>query len=152
MGDRTNVTLTVLSVDAERTEDIFLDAGWSAANSDASDPLSTFDFEDVNYGDLTFLDTLAEQGIPCDSAWDSGGEHGAGTQSLRFTPEGEAIEKTVYDSEHSVPLIDLLVVIDDPAALRQMVLHRQLYTTILPWDNQAEYAKLRRIRQLIHVN
>jgi hypothetical protein len=150
MGDRTNVTLTVLSVDAERVEDMFLDAGWSAANSDASDPLSTFDFEDVNYGNLTFLDDLKEQGIPYDSSWGSGSEYGDGTKSLRLTSEGEAVETEIYDDEHSCAISDLMSLLNQPAALRVLILAKNASLFVLPWDNQAEYAKLHRIRQLIH--
>lgn len=146
MGDRTTVTLTVPNEYVDTVEQI----------SEAQEREITLDSEltyltyyEVNYGELHFLKKLKEQGIPYDSAWCDGDEYGPGTKSLRFTPEGEAIEMELYDDDANPEMGALMGRIDDPVALRQYILDHQASRQVLPWDNQVEYGKLYRVRQLI---
>ena len=146
MGDRTTVTLTVPNEFADTVEEI--------EEAQERDPSTEGDliyltYYEVNYGELRFLEKLKEQGIPYDSAWCAGCEYGSGTRSLRFTPEGEAIELELYDADANPEMRALMVLIDDPVALRQYILDHQASRQVLPWDNQVEYGKIYRTRQLI---
>lgn len=146
MGDRTTVTLTVPYDFADIVEEIE-EAQERDFNTEGN--LIFLTYYEVNYGELRFLKKLKEQGIPYDSAWCDGNEYGPGTKSLRFTPEGEAIEMELYDDDANPDMNALMCRIDDPVALRQYILNHQASRQVLPWDNQVEYGKLYRTRQLI---
>ena len=147
MSDRTNVYLTVLNVHAIEAEKIF--------NNEADDfekrlVDTIFTFEDIKYGTLAFLDILTDAGIPYDSAWCQGSGYGEGTQSCRFTSEGEAIVKTVYLSAHNIPLEELLPLLDDSPALVACIKSWHEDTVVLPWERQEEYSKIFRTKKLIN--
>ena len=147
MGDRTTVTLTVPHDFADIVEEI---DGANEREPSTEGGLIYLTYYEVNYGELRFLKKLKEQGIPYDSAWCDGDEYGSGTKSLRFTPEGEAIELELYDADANPEMHTLIGLIDDPVALRQYILDHQASRQVLPWDNQVEYGKIYRARQLIN--
>lgn len=147
MGDRTTVTLTVPHDFANIVEEI------DKANKrepSTEGNLIFLTYYEVSYGELHFLKKLKEQGIPYDSAWCDGGEYSSGTKSLRFTPEGEAIELEIYDDDANPKMGALMNLIDDPVALRQYILDHRASRPVLPWDNQVEYGKIYRARQPIN--
>ena len=144
MGDRTTVTLTVPRDFADLVEKLD-EANEREPSTEGN--LTYLTYYEVNYGELHFLKKLKEQGIPYDSAWCDGDEYGSGTKSLRFTPEGETIEMELYDTHPDMHA--LVALIDDPVALRQYILNHQASRQVLPWDNQVEYGKIYRARQLI---
>lgn len=149
MGDRTYVNLTVQLCHKAQVSEI--------AESNYADPDDVSDgeqccvlgFNDVNYGELPFLDALQASGIAYDSAWDAGSDYGAGTSSCRYNEAGEIEVKTVYVSGENPPLEELLQRIDDPAALKQYILLHQENITSLPWLHQEEYGKRYRTKKLI---
>lgn len=146
MGDRTTVTLSVLKEQAEEAKKHF---DYGADNESEAGKLIHFEFYEVNYGTLGFLKQLTAAGIAYDSEWGHGSEYGPGCEYCRFTAEGEAIIKELYNSDAN-PEIDLLVpVLDDPEKLRQTILDHIESREVLPWDNQIEYGKIYRIAQLI---
>lgn len=150
MGDRSYVRLEVLASQKEKAEEIIEEryAG-SSEDYESEDDLHTFCFEEVNGGDLPFLEELTAAGIAFDSSWDAGGDYGPGTDSCRFTPEGGAVTLRVMDDEINPDIYTLLKNIDDPIALRQSILDHKKKTTTLSWDDQEEYGQRYQARQLI---
>ena len=146
MGDRTSVTLSIPTVLIE-TALPFLDNYQDESNSET---LSYFTYYEVNYGELDFLCHLIAAGIPFDSEWCAGSEYGAGCKSCRFTPEGEEIINEIYDDGRNPCHTSLMALIDNPSALRAYILAHDERIKVLPWDNQVEYGKLYRTKQLIN--
>jgi hypothetical protein len=146
MGDRTYVTLSVLKTQEREAASHF---PFDPEEDWLDDQLAHFGFPEINYGNLGFLFELRAAGIAYDSRWESGGDYGAGTESLRFTSLGEAIEKTVYDSGKNPDLGYLMDRIDKPEELRDYILEHYDEVTNLDWENQEKYGKLYQARKLI---
>lgn len=158
MGDRTNVTLTILASQAKEAGKIM---GYLPEKS--SGVLTEFFFDEVNYGELDELPLLQGAGIAYDSDWGSGGEYREGCQSCRFSPEGEMEITEVYAGEENVSIDKLMTIIekndpDSEEAADHSALYQELETLILDhhakvtprsWENQEEYGKIYRTRQLI---
>ena len=147
MGDRTSVTLTVLTSQAEAAEAFFDED--AVGDSEESGDFSFFHFYEVNYGELVFLDDLSEAGIAYISAWDGGAEFSSGNHTCRFTPEGEMQCKSHYAGDENPPIKLLLPMIDAPEALRQYILDYVATSAVLPWDDQKVYGARYRMRQLV---
>lgn len=145
MGDRTDVTLTVLTAQTEAVG--VIGPGWSDKFVDGQ--CTSFEYNEVNYGELEFLDALEKAGIAYDSDWEAGDEFPKGRKSCRFTAEGASEVKEVYDTYRNPNIQALMARIDDFADLRQYILHHNKRVTSLPWDNQEEYGKRYRVKQLI---
>ena len=145
MRDRTIVTLTVLLSQSELVESI---AG-EVDNECADDPLQHYYFYEVNYGELDFLPKLQELGIAYDSAWESGSNYGPGTSSCRFTPEGEAVLKKLYESDRNPDINSLMLLLDDYQKLKGYIQDHANKRMLLSWNNQEEYGKFYRTKQLI---
>jgi len=149
MGDRTTVYLDVLASQADAARELFdYETSYEYLNGEK---FMEFQFDEINQGTLDFLDKLQEAGIAFDSSWASGNEYEAGTTFCRFTADGQVIKFDRYDSEAHPDLSCLMKRIDDPKALREYILEHHNKVTPLPWDNQEEYGKLYRARQLINV-
>lgn len=148
MGDRTYVNLYVPRELGPQARDL-LD-GFSE-DDERDTNLWWFSFEEVNYGELDRGDqqALIDAGIAYDMGWEAGSEYGAGTKSVRFTPDGELEVKEVYDENLGVYLDDLLKVIDDHEQLKAVILKHKERTVPRDWENQVEYGKLYLARQLI---
>lgn len=149
MGDRSYVTLSVLKSQAELAK-AFMDYEPNDEGNFDGDRCTYFSFEEVNYGELEFLDALQAAGIAYLSEWEGGSEYGPGCTSCRFTAEGEAIIKSFDDSEINPHLHNLMELINQPKQLRNYILAHKELRTILPWDNQEEYGKLYRTTMLIN--
>jgi hypothetical protein len=148
MGDRTTVYLDVLVSQAEAAEDLFNYEPQDTREN--GDQFIEFEFHEVNHGTLDFLNDLEKAGIAYDSSWSRGDEYGPGTKFCRFTADGEVISFDRYDGEINPDMNCLMRLIDDPVALREAILSHHRETTPLPWDNQEEYGKLYRTKQLIN--
>ena len=150
MGDRTSVTLTVLRLQAEEAKACFGSDKNYAHQVESSDLLLIqWEFEEVNYGELPFLRLLEKAGIAYDSYWSNGDEYGAGCSYCRFTSEGEAVKKDLYDNEDCLSMDVLTALMDQPVHLRRRIVDKIDERTVLPWDHQEEYGKLYRMKQLI---
>lgn len=146
MGDRTYVTLTVLKSQEKEAMSLFCydpDEDWF------EDQFSYFGFAEVNYGTLSFLSDLQAAGIAYDSRWEQGGDYEPGSESLRFSSSGEAIVKAFNDSAKNPDLSALVGLIDKPEDLKKYILKHHEEVSCLPWENQEEYGKLYRAKQLI---
>lgn len=150
MGDRTSVTLTVLKQQALQAKALF--DGWTPeheAEHEGLFPLVYFSFYEVNYGDLPFLDALQEAGIAFDSDWDHGSEYTAGTDFCRYRSDG-SVQRYTYSEEYKNPsLPGLMKLLDDPDGLKAYIVDHYNNVTPEPWDNQIEYGKLYRTKNLI---
>ena len=151
MGDRTSVTLTVLRSQAAKAQELFSEDYASDEDVSGDLLLYSWEFEDVNYGELQFLDLLEAAGIAYDSDWSNGSEYESGCASCRFTPEGKAIEKHLYGDNDNLPLYVLKQLMDDPVALRQRIVDLIEEHTVLSWDDQETYGARYRMRQLLIV-
>lgn len=156
MGDRTHVVLTIPTATLSLCEEII--EGWYHHSDIPSRQLSEFAYDEVNWGVLSFLPQLQELGIPYDSHWDAGSEYSAGITYLRFTDTGEAIEKALYDEDEGIRLSDIAYIrtdIKDPVhralAYDAVVEREEQRVYILPWDNQVEYGKKYRTKQLLNI-
>lgn len=153
MGDRTDVTLTVLETDREATINIIESAGhWSLSiykGNANSRCFCYFEFEEVNYGELPFLNLLVQAGIPFDSSWEYGAEYAPGTTSCRFLDNGHAQVKNNIPSDPSIAITALLARIDKPAELIQYIRDKEDEFAVLPWDNQEENKKTYRTLRLL---
>lgn len=147
MGDRVNVYLTILNAHTTEAEKLF---EYEPDTSEKRLVNTIYTFEEVNYGELSCLEKIANSGIPYDSVWEKGDEYGEGTESCRFTSEGEAIVKTVYGSMQDVPLDALIPLLGDYAALVACIKGCHEETIVLPWENQEEYSKIYRTKKLIN--
>jgi hypothetical protein len=148
MGDRTTVYLNVLVSQADAAKKLF--DYESQDEYPNGEQFIEFQFSEINHGTLDFLNKLQEAGIAFDSSWSPGLEYGAGTTFCRFTADGQVIKFDRYDSEAHPDLSCLMKRIDDPKALREYILEHYNNVTPLPWDNQEEYGKLYRTKQLIN--
>lgn len=154
MGDRTTVTLTVLRSQADEAKRI-TEHSQSEDNEFDLYGVEFIDliFHDVNYGDLNrgskWLDKLMHEGIAFDSRWDSGSEYGPGCEYGRFTEEGESVRLEINDSDVNPDLGRLIELIDNHQALKAFIQEHAAERTPLPWNNQEEFGKLYRAKQLI---
>jgi len=146
MGDRTSVTLTVLECQSEAVEKVF--RGFCSKGLITEARVDYF-FEKVNYGILRALPELQKQGIAYDSAWERGSDYEPGTEYLRFTSEGVAVKKCIYQYSHNPDISELMSFIDSPEELRSVILRKNEENYILPWDNQEEYGKRYQMLQLL---
>lgn len=133
MGDRTIVILTLEREAYERikNEPWFDDGnmaedlgsplpgkgGDDSRSITTAEALVAIQYEEVNYGDLDFLEELASRGIAFTSEWASGGNYGPGSTTFRFNAEGEAQFISIMDGEQNPPIGQLMQLIDDPQAL-----------------------------------
>jgi hypothetical protein len=88
MGDRTYVELAVIAVHHEQAKAIWEKYDSHAEVTTQDEEISIIGFQEVNYGDLPFLNELEEAGIPYDSEWGSGCEYPAGCRSFRIDENG----------------------------------------------------------------
>mgnify|MGYP005827851263 CR=1 FL=1 len=154
MGDRTTVTLTVLKKHAPQAKNFFPDEAEELdrqfiTNDEPAVEFTDFTFYEVNYGELDFLDDLTKAGIPYTSEWESGYSYSAGEQHSRFTETGGHVLKEFNELDHYFALSDLLKHIDTPDVIKELILEKKDELEVLPWFNQAEYAKRYLAKQLI---
>lgn len=155
MSDRSFVILTILTSDYAAARPLM--GGESACGESESTiheegnstAVTSFEFDEVNYGELPFLTTLILAGIPFDSDWGAGSEYGSGTNSCRFTAEGVAQVKELYDSDSAIELEELMERIEHPEVLKQYILDRVKSREVLPWKDQAANQKIYRTTKLI---
>lgn len=150
MGDRTWAEIVVLKESLDQVKEILSDFGDIEIVEE--DYLASFHFHEVNNGCIEEQDELTEKGIPYNYEWGNGDNYDAGFKYIRFTPEGEVIHIEYYDTEVNPPLNKLSELLDTPEELVKYVKEYKEQITPLPWDNQVEYGKIYRTRQLLLQN
>lgn len=156
MGDRTHVTLIVPTELAEEAKAIIDATKVDAYQDEPYGSVTHFYFDEVNYGDLPFLGVLQDAGIPYNSEWESGDEYGPGKETLRFTPQGEAEVKEVYDADRNPDLDELLALLRQTprpaqrqARLESYIRNHADKVISRSWDSQVVFGKMYRARQLL---
>lgn len=114
-------------------------------------PIATFEFEEVNYGDLPNLNHVIGLGIPYDISWGGGDEYGPGDSWTRFTPNGEVEIGTVYEEDKSIDVETVFNLLDKPDELRKMVTesYERVKYPGLNIGEQIEFGKIYKAKQLI---
>ena len=148
MGDSTWVEILVLNKSAPLVKEILIDA--DEINEGTS--FTSFYFYEVNGGCVEEQDQLTEMGIPYNYYWGRGDNYNPGSKYIRFTPEGELQHIEYYENDSNPPLEKLLELVSKPKELAKCVQQFADDITPLPWDNQVEYGKIFRTRQLILAN
>lgn len=154
MGDRTSVSLMILKEDKEKFESnakaIDADDYDSNAPWHEDEKFVYYQYYEVNYGNLPFIDDLIRLGIPHDTEWDSGSEYGPGSSYARFTKDGEVQHLEVSNEHRNPSLTGLIERLDDHEALKQFILDHKEQTVPLPLDEQQLInAKVYLTKQLI---
>lgn len=158
MGDRTHVILTLNRSHYEQVkdEDWFddefygeIDGGNLVHMTQAEDGLVFIEYDEVNYGELDFLENLRAIGIAYTSEWANGSDYRAGWESCRFTENGEAQVIHLFEGEEDPPISELRARLAKPIQLVEYIKQYERERTPLPWDNQIEYGKRYQARQLL---
>lgn len=153
MGDRTIVYLTVPVEHFDYVCDVYkddIDPNYSTNTQ--SNGIVTFEFEEINYGELYDLHKLIEAGIAFTSAWCRGDEYGEGEHSVRFTPDGEMVESNYFEAELCIDYRDLKAMFETGEPLIHIearLNHMAEQCELLPWDNQVEYGKIYQTKLLL---
>lgn len=153
MGDRTTVFLYIPESFEKQAERI-IHPNYSSkelCSFAVEVPLTCYEFSEVNYGDLFFLERLAQAGIPYSSEWARGSEYGSGQYSCRFDDEGCPVLKTIYENEKGLPVAELYEAINDTEKLQKMIMAAHEYLEIIPWGTQERNSKLYLTKQLIGI-
>lgn len=152
MGDRTTVTLSFLASQQEKLDSLlgkYEHPNCTDENIDGGE-IVNYIYDEVNYGELDFLDTLRDAGIAYNSRWDNGGGYTAGTTYCRFTENGDCVEKSIYDNEINPNLQSLLNLIETPAALVRYIRSHEDQVSVTDLDEtQVEYGKRYLAKKLI---
>lgn len=148
MGDRTFVTIQIPKECLETAIGCLPGFDYKTEIDDSI----LLEFSDVNYGELEEITDLIALGIPCDYRWGNGSNYGSGRKYIRFTPEGEIRLIEYCDEDYNPPLYSLMERIDNPEELVKYIKEHKERITPLPWDNQVEYGKIYRTRQLLPQN
>lgn len=150
MGDRTHVQLRVPAEMADQARKIFERIDGRCQSESIEATFHVFGFDEVNYGELGCRDELQRNAIPYDMVWGAGGDYGSGTEYCRFTEDGEIEVTPIYDSDLNLGLALLMQHIDDYTKLKELIVATYDNICTLPWDNQVEYSKNYKIKQLIN--
>lgn len=156
MGDCSNATVTVLKEQAQKAKEVVIDSYEEEfiqkikLPDDTTITLTVFSYYEVKHGEL-FIRDLTLAGIPYTHEWDAGDTYPGGQRSSRYTPEGESVVKTITENDWYFHYHQLLPLIDNPTAIKELILKKKEELEILPWLNQVEYGKRYLTKQLINV-
>ena len=156
MGDRTYVYLYVPAELFQQAKEIAIKHD-REPTEECTDDVSAhwMGFAEVNYGELNCTKELRSAGIAYDMDWGTGSSYEEGNEYCRFSETGELIVKTVFGSSHCLYPSQIEEVIEKHNtldAVKELLKNHYDSTTPLPWDNQVEYGKLYRTKQLLCPN
>jgi hypothetical protein len=153
MGDRTWVRLTIAKEHLDQLQVLDPDLPESTEDGfvhNKSVELLTFQFVEVNYGELGCEEKLQDAGIPYDKEWGSGGEYNAGETYFRITPSLEGDEFTLYEGQNGLDMDELIARLEDHDALKAYITERKARITYITIDEkQMELHRLYRAAKLI---
>lgn len=154
MSDGTTVDLYVLKIHEEYIRELY--ANYNPYEGQFfnynKDLVALFSFEDINYGELHDLDILEEEGISYTIDWGIGDSFSQGSKSLRFDDKGNKIKSTYFEDELSIPYLELVKILKSAEPLtviKEKVAEMESISTLLPWEDQDQNAKIYRTRKLI---
>lgn len=150
MGDRTQVTLTVLRQHLQEAIDLIDPEQGQPSEIDPQDnDTVSLIYEEVNYGTIEHLGLLRSAGIPYSFEWGSGGSYSEGEEHLRYLIDGTPEQVTFEKDWPENTILECLEVIKDradPAAALQAFLANHQEPS---WDNQLDYSNVARAIKLI---
>ena len=151
MGDCTDCSMTVLKEHYEEARNILMANFYKGYIHDIEHTqFAHIYYSGINYGNLKCDKELIAAGIPFTWYWGNGSEYGAGEQYCRFTETGELILKKIYEKDADrISLSTLIKKLNNYEDLRECILQFERDQQVLPWDNQIEYGKLYKLKQLI---
>ena len=157
MGDRTYVTLTVLTEHAVDAINLIREEQGDPCDEDSDSIdgltlLSLLGYEEVNYGTIEALAGFAAAGIPYSVSWGSGGCYTEGERHLRFSPEGEPHTISQEKDWPINALLDLKMAWEkEPDKPLEQHLQEAIAKSQDPsWENQFEHSKIARTRNLLN--
>lgn len=150
MSESTWVEIVILKESLDQVKEIFSDFYILEITEDEN--FASLYFHEINDGYIEEQDELTLQGIPYNYEWGMGYEFDGGYKYIRFTPEGEVVHIEYYVTEVNPPLEGLSELLDTPKELVGYIRNFIKERTPLPWDNQVEYGKIYRARQLLLQN
>lgn len=112
MGDRVSVTLTIRQSDFIKHKALFEDEYFADfegvdffdVGTDGT-KYADLQFNQVNYGDLSFESELCDKRVPYDKSWTSGDEFPSGVEHVRLTADGKWEFREFYaDNEGSIDI------------------------------------------------
>lgn len=139
----------------DKHEELFLETmertdvnGWE---SDGGGLLfKTYTVQEVDDSSIdAFLDALLEVGIAYDAEYESGYSDGCWVTHWRFTDAGLLVDKTIYENDNVLQVVELMHLINDEKALTNLILKAYKNLYVIPWDKQDEYGKVFQMKQLI---
>ena len=144
MGDRTNVTLNLAKCSLEKAKSLIDDIEGNQAEEwlidGTDDEMISFSWDEVNYTDLGFENTLQENNIPYDKEWGDGHDFFAGEEYFRVDSNGETTMSTIENS--SVGLIDFEKVKEaskkDIDAVKTLIADYETENYVMPWREQVK--------------
>ena len=143
MGDRTFVRLTVATKDVERVEQLMGDEWHYDYVEEQPHGLTSFDFNEINYGELRFLEDLKEP-LAYDSEWSAGGDYGAGGKYSRINKDGTCKIKEIYVEDDGVSLLELIKARDNDR-IDELIEREKRRIYVMHWKEQLEI--LERLQQ-----
>ena len=158
MGDRTYVELTIQKENEEETLAIAESDGWNTKYLDKKPTknLIRIGFDEVNYGELNFLSKLENAGIAYTSSWGDGDEYVSGEQHGRYNKNGELKKLEVYNDDYKICPVKLNEIICKRCSdglkvylIKDLLKQHKNETIPLPWDDQLQYAKIFKTKQLL---
>jgi hypothetical protein len=149
MGDRTSVTLSVPVEQLSAALEILERYDGVPESEEENDLSVDLQFSEVNYGDLRSEAHLTAAGIAWMKSWGPGGDYNAGTAWTMFNEHGDLIKFTYSDESAEETLRPYFDLLDEPEALIQALRIEKAKMTPPAWDNQVEYGKRYRTRNLI---
>lgn len=150
MGDRTNVTLTVLRQHQQEAIDLIDSEQGQPSDIDTQDDQTvSLTYEEVNYGTIHKLPALVRAGIPYSFEWGSGGSYCEGEEHLRFNADGTIVLIEFYKEWPANTICECIDAIkghaDPVAALKELLDSKQEPS----WKNQLEHSNMARAINLI---
>lgn len=152
MGDRTDVTLTVLKQHVEEAIDLIEpEKGQPSYLDDQDEDTVTLTYEQVNYGTIKALVQFSRMGIPYSFQWGSGGTYDEGEEHLRFLKDGTPTHLTFSKDWPENTLLECLEAVmgqaDPEQAIRSLLNQNQEPS----WDHQLEHSNMARATNLIQL-
>ena len=150
MGDRTNVSLTVLKQHVKETITLIEPEEGEPLEQDSFDEETvTITYEGVNYGTIDVLQKFARIGIPYSCQSGSGSDYDEAEEHLRFLEDGTPVCVTFSKEWPENTILECLEAIKDhtdPVAALQELLNQNQEPS---WENQLAYSNVARALNLI---
>ena len=150
MGDRTDVTLTVLKQHVEEAIALIEpEEGQPSERDDQDEETVTLTYEQVNYGRIDALDQFKVVGIPYSYQAGSGGSYDESETHLRFLEDGTPVYVGFSKEWPENTILECLEAIKGQANPEQVLRDLLSRNQEPSWDHQLENSNVARAINLI---